>query len=197
MNNEDNLIQAYGSWIDHHINIGFQAYFITFMFSPLQGSDQTRLLEMKKRLGWFYGRLAKASVPKPKNRRWKGLLPKAVLAPDFPVFKHSKQRIKEVTINNGLHWHGLVLMHEFAPNISEPLDVHIRKNLDKYLVKGLRQIDVKPITHEPGYVTDYALRMGPVGIRKSDDQCASSPTNFRRNCAKTWNQPAKGSATQG
>jgi hypothetical protein len=158
MNNNNTLIQAYENWIHDNIAMGYRGYFLTFMFSPLQGCDQTKLLEMKKRLGWFYGRLAKASVPKARDKKWTSFLPKAVLAPDFPVFKHAKQQLRDVTINNGLHWHGLVLTHPFAPKIQEPLDVHIKGNLAKYLVKGIRKIDIKPITHDAEYVTDYGMK---------------------------------------
>jgi hypothetical protein len=159
INSNNELLQTYESWIRDHLANGYhQGYLLTFAFSPIQGSDQTRILQMKKRLGWFYGRLAKASVPKPSHPNWSSFLPMMVLAPDFPVFKHSKQQLREVTINNGLHWHGIALLNLLAPKLQEPLDVHIERNLDKYLVRGLRQIDVRRITHEPEYVTGYCMK---------------------------------------
>ena len=60
-----------------------------------------------------------------------------------------------MTINNGLHWHGVALINLLAPKLREPLDVHIEANMDRYLVKGVRQIDVRRITHQPEYVTEY------------------------------------------
>jgi hypothetical protein len=77
------------------------------MFSQIQESDDKRMEKMRKHLGWFYGRLAKNSVPEASHPIWSEFLPKVILAPDFPVPKRSKVRLRDVTINDGLHWHGL------------------------------------------------------------------------------------------
>jgi hypothetical protein len=63
-----------------------------------------------------------------------------------------------VTINDGLHWHGLALVNPLALKLQARLDEHIKANLGKYLVGSTREIDVKPITHEPEYVTGYGLK---------------------------------------
>jgi hypothetical protein len=102
------LLQAYEQLVRDHMDQGWHGYFLSFMFSQIPGSDASRLLEMKTHLGWFYGRLAKASVPKASSPEWSEFLPKIVPAPDLPVPKHSKQRLRDVTINDGLHWHGLM-----------------------------------------------------------------------------------------
>jgi hypothetical protein len=114
--------------------------------------------EMKKHLGWFYGRLAKASVPKASHLKWSPFLPKIILAPDLPVPKRIKQRLREVTINNGLHWHGLVMVNPLAPKLPGNLDVHINEDLQNYLVGSIRTIGVEPITYDPVYVTGYGMK---------------------------------------
>ncbi len=157
------LIQAYGQWIHEHMAYGWNTYFLSFMFDQIQGSDHSRMAAMKKHLGWFYGRLAKASVPKASNPEWSEFLPKAVLAPDLPVFKHSKQGLKDVAINNGLHWHGLLLVHPLTPKLREPLDLHIRQNLTRYLAGNICSINVQPITYDPEYVTGYGMK----GLKRS------------------------------
>jgi hypothetical protein len=50
------------------------------------------------------------------------------------------------------------LINLLAPKLREQLDVHIAANLNKYLVKGVRQIDVRRITHEPEYVNEYGMK---------------------------------------
>jgi hypothetical protein len=113
----------------------------------------------KKHIGWFYGRLAKASVPKADQPIWSKFLPKVILAPDFPVPKKSKkQTVRDVTINDGLHWHGLILVNPLAPKLPGNLDVHINENLRKYLVGSIRTIGVESITHDPVYVTGYGMK---------------------------------------
>jgi hypothetical protein len=133
------------------------------MFCQIQAPDHRRTEEMKKHLGWFYGRLAKASVPKASHPKWSPFLPKAVLFPDLPVPKHSKVQLRDVTMNNGIHWHGLVLVNPLAPKFPGNLDIHINENLGKYLVGSIRTIDVKPITHDPEYVTGYGMK----GLKRS------------------------------
>src|SRR5262249_53554876 len=120
--------------------------------------DASRMEDMKTHLTWFYGRLAKASVPKASSPTWSPFLPQVIFSPDLPVPRRSKVRLRDVTINDGLHWHGLALINPLAPKIQEPLDVHINSNLRKYLAGSIRRIDVKPITHEPEYVTGYGMK---------------------------------------
>jgi hypothetical protein len=142
---------------------GWHGYFSSFMFSQIRNSDASRMEDMKKHLGWFYGRLVKASVPKASSPKWSPFLPKVVLAPDLPVPKHSKVQLRDVAINNGLHWHGLILVNPLAPKLPGNLDVHIKKHWKKYLVGSIRTIDVKPITHAPEYVTEYGMK----GLKRS------------------------------
>jgi hypothetical protein len=152
------LLQSHGQCVRDYMDPGWHGYFLSFMFSQIPGSDASRLQEMKKHLGWFYGRLAKASVPKASRPEWSEFLPKMVLAPDLPVPKRSKVQLRDVTINNGLHWHGLMVVNPLAPKLQTGLDDHIRQNLAKYLVGHIREIDVNPITCTPEYVTGYGLK---------------------------------------
>jgi hypothetical protein len=152
------LLQSYGQWVHDHMDRGWHGYFLTFMFSQMPGSDASRMLKMKKHLGWFYGRLAKASVPKASCSEWSEFLPKVVLAPDVPVPKRSKFKLRDVTINDGLHWHGLMLVNPLAAKLRARLDDHLRQNRRKYLVGNIRELDAKPITYTPEYVTGYGLK---------------------------------------
>jgi hypothetical protein len=97
-------------------------------------------------------------VPKASSPNWSPFLPKIILAPDLPVPKHSKIRLRDVTINNGLHWHGLVMVNPLAPKLPGSLDIHIMDNWRKYLVGSIRTIGVEPITHRPEYVTGYGMK---------------------------------------
>jgi len=152
------LLQAYGQWVHDHMAYGWHGYLLSFMFSEIHDLNTPRMEIMKKHLGWFYGRLAKASVPKASSPKWSPFLPQVVLAPDLPVPKHSKVQLRDVTINSGLHWHGVVLVNPLAPKLPGNLDVHINENLSKYLVGSIRTIGVEPITHDPVYVTGYGMK---------------------------------------
>jgi hypothetical protein len=162
-------LQAYGQWVHDHMAYGWHGYLLSFMFCQIQAPDYRRMEEMKTHLGWFYGRLAKASVPKARSPKWSPFLPKVVLAPDLPVAKHEKQQLRDVTVNNGLHWHGLVLVNPLAPKLPGNLDVHINENLIKYLVGSINKIGIEPITHDPVYVAGYGMKGLKRGSFSYDD----------------------------
>ena len=112
---------------------------------------------MEREILRWYGRLATRTVRKPRSPQWAPLLPKGVFVPDLPVFKRSKQNLRDVVINDGLHVHGIVVANRLG-RISEPLDVHFEKNLEKYLTGNLRHIDIERITRTAEYVTEYAMK---------------------------------------
>jgi hypothetical protein len=78
-------------------------------------------------------------VPKASSPKWSPFLPQVILAPDLPVPKHSKVQLRDVTVNNGLHRHGLVMVNPLAPKLAGELDIHINKNLRKYLVGSIKK----------------------------------------------------------
>ena len=159
---KESLLHSYGDWVYSHTTNGWKSHLLTFKFSQIPGSNASKLSEMKKSLTWFYGRLAKASVPKPSSQKWSQFLPKVILTPDLPVPKRSLQKLKDVTINNGIHWHGLALINPLTPKLALPLHLHIEINLAKFMVRSIIDIHVEPIIHTPRPVTQY----GKKGIKK-------------------------------
>jgi len=151
------LIQAYGQWVLKQIDGGWDAYFFSFMFSRIPGSLWSKNQRMEQEILRWYGRLATRAVRKPRSPQWAPLLPKGIFVPDLPVFKRSKQNLRDVVINDGLHVHGIVVANRFG-RISEPLDVHFAEKSNEYLTGNLRHIDIEPITRTAGYVTEYAMK---------------------------------------
>jgi hypothetical protein len=151
------LIRHYGQWVQEQIDDGWDGYFFSFMFQQLPGSLKTKAQLMERELLRWYGRFATRSVRKPRSPECAPLLPKGIFIPDLPVFKRSKQNLRDVVINDGLHVHGIVVANRLG-RISEPLDVHFAERLDEYLTGNLRHIDIEPITRTAGYVTEYAMK---------------------------------------
>jgi hypothetical protein len=151
------LIRHYGAWVKEHLDEGWDGYLFTFLFNPLPGSVRAKSQQMEREIVRWYGRLATRSVRKPRSPQWAPLLPKGIFVPDLPVAKRSKQDLRDVVINDGLHMHGIVVANRLG-RISEPLDIHFERNLEKYLTGTLRNIDIKPITRTAGYVTEYGMK---------------------------------------
>jgi hypothetical protein len=155
---EIKLIEAYGRWIQEFIDQGWDAYMFTFKFDQLPGSSQAKRMQMERDLLKWYGRLATRTVRQPASPKYSPFLPRVILVPDLPVPKRCKQNLTDVVINDGIHYHGLVMATRSAPRLKEPLDVHINQNLETYLVGSLIDIDVRPISSRVGYVTEYCMK---------------------------------------
>ena len=149
----------------------------SFLFQPIAWiPDDQNPTDGKGLLRW-YGRLATRSIRKPRSPEWAPLLPTGVFVPDLPVFKRSKQNLRDVVINDGLHVHGIVVANRFG-RISEPLDVHFAEKLKAYLTGNLRHVDVERITDMAKYVTSYAMK----GLKRpmfSPDQILVLPRTLR------------------
>lgn len=151
------LLDAYGDWLQEWLDQGWDGYLFTFMFNQLPGSRRAMVQQMHQQIERWYGRLATRTVRKPRSPVWAPFLPKGIFVPDLPVPKRSKQGIRDVSINDGLHMDGVVVANRWA-RIPETLDVYFEENLGTYLTSKLRHIDVQRITHRARYVTEYALK---------------------------------------
>jgi hypothetical protein len=151
------LIQAYGNWVQQYLDEGWDGYLLTFMFNQMPGSRYAMVQQMQQEILGWYGRLATRTVRKPRSPVWAPLLPKGIFVPDLPVPKRSKQPIIDVLTNEGLHMHGIVVANR-SGRIHDTLDVHFEENLETYLTKKLRHIDVERITHQIEYTTEYGIK---------------------------------------
>jgi hypothetical protein len=151
------LIQAHGAWAQQWLDRGWDGYLFTFLFNQLPGSRHAMVQQMHQQILRWYGRLATRTVRKLRSPVWVPFLPKGIFVPDLPVPKRSKQDIRDVSTNDGLHMHGIVVANRLG-RLRETLDVHFQENLGTYLTRKLRHIDVRRITHSAEYVTDYGMK---------------------------------------
>jgi hypothetical protein len=132
-------------------------FIVVHVFSDTWVSNFENVDEEKAPYG-FYGRLAKASVPKASSPKWSGFLPRVIVAPDLPISRRSKRGPRDVTINNGTHWHGLALVNPVTSKLNITLDLHIKTNVPRYRAGSIEEIDVSLITHRPRHVTSYGMK---------------------------------------
>jgi hypothetical protein len=164
------VIGAYGDMVEDQMVLGWQPSLVTFMFRPLPGSKNTIINMMQHGIDKFYSTLVTRVVRNPRSPHQQHLLPKLIGAPDEPVFKHAKQSIKTVSINDGLHFHGIILLPGKS-RLGEGLQDHVRSNREMYLAicDRLSHIDVKPITATPRKAVGYALKAVENGVCSLDD----------------------------
>jgi len=151
------LLHGYQKWIQDYINQGWQPYLISFMFFPLPGTQSSILRQMKREIERVNSRLVTRFDRSPRSRAGFKRLPRMFLFPDFPIYKHEKKSILDVSINNGLHYGGIVLTPPIS-RFQSTLDAHFDQDQDKYVNEKLARIHVKPITRNAAYVMDYVAK---------------------------------------
>lgn len=149
------LLDAYGQWIAEKMDQGYKGYLLTFMFNDIPGDQQTvtRTRTMKKDIQYFYKNLTTRVVRKSRTAP-DHQLPILIASKDRPVPKWTKQNLEDVTINNGRHFHGIMLIPSSARK-----NWYCQLDLEKIkLYSHIRTIDIRPISSQPSYTTEYALK---------------------------------------
>src|SRR5215207_79773 len=151
----DDVVNAYGSWVIDHMDEGWSGYLITFLFHPMRGSTRGMADQMEKEVERVYATFLTRVVRKPRSDCKRDLLPRWFVCPDYPVRKHAKMDLGEVTINHGRHIHGIGLMPPVS-RMKEGLEAHFATNQRLYVrAGGLLRVHAEKIETRPMYVTGY------------------------------------------
>lgn len=170
--------QAWGTWVKEHMSKGWEGYIITFMFDHIPGRAASQIEQMEKEVVRVYRTLLTRVVRRPQQRCERDRLPRWIVVPDFPVPKHAKISLQDVTLNGGLHMQGIALLPP-ASRLTEVLDQHFTAHQALYVRSGfpLCRLHAKPILQTPGIATEYVLKSIRRG-RVSDDQILLLPDNL-------------------
>jgi hypothetical protein len=114
---------------------------------------------MTKDIERIYGRFATRCVRKPRSWWQAHKLPIWLIFPDYPIYKHEKQSLREVTINDGLHYHGVGLLHrqprlqgDFPDHLTDWQNLYVRPDYP------LKRIHAEGIKRDADYVVDYLTK---------------------------------------
>src|SRR5689334_12078003 len=118
---------------------GWDAYLLSFMFHPVPGATTTKLQIMGEAIYRFYATFLTRVVRNPNSIYQLSQRPLFFAAPDYPVPKHQKQRLSDVSINNGLHMHGLLVV-PWDCRLRQDVTDHVRQRRSLYLKSPLRRI---------------------------------------------------------
>jgi hypothetical protein len=145
-------------WLEQLVARGNEPFYINFMFHPIHGPPSRIVHQMKTAIcDGFYPTFCTRFARNPLARSQQKYLPKMILAPDRPVFKHKKLSRADVTINQGLHYNGLMLVPKVSRCRENAADL-IANNHDHYRKDGIDRIDVTPIDRNPARITDYTFK---------------------------------------
>jgi hypothetical protein len=83
------------------------------------------------------------------------LLPKGVFFPDVPGYRKSNSNIREVSINDGIHFHGIMVATQEC-RLKEPLHLHLGRKRKLYVRGKICRINAEAIETRAAFVTDYS-----------------------------------------
>jgi hypothetical protein len=161
---------AFGDWIIQEMAQGRLPYYLNIMFHPLKGaSKQTIINQMQNAIyETFYPTLCNRVSKHPRRKCQEQLLPRAILVCDLPVWKHDKTSLGEISLNQGLHYNGIISM---SPRccLDAALDEHIREQQHLYVDHiwhghllydrgGISRVHAKPITFDFHNVAGYSFK---------------------------------------
>ena len=159
-------IDAYSQWLQGYVHEkGWNPFLMTFMYKPLKGHTEAIAHQMKDEVDRVYSTFITRVVRNPNSKHQKYLRPILVAVPDRPVAKHGKQRLTDVTINDGRHIHGILVV-PWDCRLKRDVRAHFEQYSKLYVKNRLLRLDVRPITSALGGVVDYAFKS--VKSRKVD-----------------------------
>jgi hypothetical protein len=154
------LIIACSQWIQQYIdNYGWNPFLMTFMFKPLKGKHEAIMQQMSDEVDRVYSTFVTRVVRKPNSmyQKYLNYRPLLIAVPDRPVAKHAKQRLKDVTINNGRHVHGILVV-PWDCRLKQDVVSHFEKFRKLYVKNRLLRLDVRAIESNLPGVVDYAFK---------------------------------------
>ncbi|MET3841940.1 hypothetical protein [Bradyrhizobium sp. OAE829] len=166
---QSNLVAGYSQIITDRVQDGWSCHLITVMFSQVFGPRAAVLDKVKDQVQRIYSTLLTRVHRKPRTAPTDEL-PILVGALDLPVYKRDRSLAPSFARNNGLHFHGIVLLPPRS-RLKEPLVDHFRDNPELYVgeAKQVERVDVKPVTHDHEWVVDYVLKTVLNGRLSLDD----------------------------
>jgi hypothetical protein len=134
------------------------------MFKPLTARVMEKMADEVERV---YSTFVTRAVRKPRLSCCRDL-PLLLAVPDLPVAKRRKSTLSDVSINDGLHVHGIMVV-PWNSRLKTDVVAHFRKYENLYVKKHLLRLDVRPIEHNLIGVTDYAFKSIKMGKCDRDD----------------------------
>lgn len=165
------LITSFNSMILDRVIAGWQPYFVTYVFRHISGGVAKRKKIMTSEVCRVYSQLLTRIIRDPHAPNYQSLLPYLMASPDLPVPKiGTKSRMAELTINGGLHFHGvLVLPPEGRCRLGRKLLTHLSEKERIYCPPDhpLLRIDARPSSTP--MLAEYTLKQIKRGNVDYDD----------------------------
>lgn len=154
--------------VTERVAAGWKPYLLSFMFEQIGGSPQRVQKVMEAEAERVYATLLTRIVRDPlsPSHAWKR--PVWIGCVDFPVPKHGRKALRDVSLNDGAHLHFIALVGP-NPRMKESLAEHLDEDQARYVRHPLFRIHAVEITDTPARATRYVLKSLERGRVSPDD----------------------------
>jgi hypothetical protein len=166
---QSNLVTGYSRVVSDRVLDGWSCHLMTVVFSQIFGPRTAVIDRMNDEVQRVYSTLLTRVHRKPRTAPIDEL-PVLVGALDLPVYKRDRSLASMFARNSGLHFHGIVLLPPRC-RLRVSLTDHFRDDAHLYAGDGtpVERIDVRPVTHDHGWVVDYVFKSVLNGRHEHDD----------------------------
>jgi hypothetical protein len=171
------IIQGYGQMLGDRVENGWCPFLLTFLFKQLPGNSNFRIEQMIRHISIFYSKLVTRIQRYPATMVGSANVPILVTCTDLPIAKHKKRSLPEVSINDGLHLHGLFALPPIS-RIGRDLQSHLFSKRHVYETAPLIAVHSEPIHSDFHGVVGYALKSFRSGRINYDDSIFILPRTF-------------------
>ena len=159
------LHSAYSNWVHQILNgvwnkLLWNGFQVAFMFNHIPGNFNRKCQVMEDEIDRVYRNLVPRVERFPRSPAGSKRLPILIAFPDYPQQRIKSADLLDVTINAGLHFHGILLVNVDS-RLKVRLDMHIKEHYARYVRPAdiLRRIHIQPIDDPTANrATGYALK---------------------------------------
>jgi hypothetical protein len=151
-------VEGLVSLIEGRIVEDWSPSFLTFQFRQLPGKAGAILHQMRTEIETIYRKLVCRVQRFPTTRLGSLNVPMLFSCADLPVPKHKKRALADVSVNDGLHHHGIILLPPTS-RLRTDLASHFADDQGRYLAGSrLSSIFAEPIEDKLEKVVGYAFK---------------------------------------
>jgi hypothetical protein len=145
------LKSAYSNWVHDILNNGWNdqlwnGFQLSFMFNHIPGSFERQCEVMEDEIDRVYRTLVPHVERSPRSPAGSKRLPILIAFPDYPAQKLDRASPLDVKINDGLHYHGVILVHTES-RLKIGLDIYMQEHWNRYIREkdALKTMYIQPI----------------------------------------------------
>lgn len=164
---QEALIEAWGDMVEDRCTAGWSPYLLSIKFDELLGGPAVKKTVMEGEIEHLYRDLLCQAFKRPHGMP-SDFLPLMVALPDHPVYKWNKDMLRNIAINEGLHYHATLIVPPWA-RMKQDLGDYLFMRAGRRVGEFMLPPHVEPVTHDIHFVTDYAMKGLKSGRNSTDD----------------------------